>query len=147
MNNCPLAKNCLKPGGIILFTWPNPLKEGFVKCEHTYCYPLLKDIRKFAKGKNENFETKFFGYELSNKKSLVGFLKSRIKTFAVKMNLIPKTQKGRLFLKRIFQGKMIEMPASLKYLTLDKNSLIKINDDKDLHLKEPLVIYGMIKKI
>ena len=141
-----LAKNCLKPGGIILFTWPNPLKDSFVRCEHTYCYPLLKDIRKFAKGENENFETKFFGYELSNKKSLLGILKSRLKTFAVKLNLIPKTQKGRLFLKRIFQGKMIEMPNSIKYLQAEKNSLIEIKDDKELKLKDPLVIYGFIKK-
>jgi len=70
-----------------------------------------------------------------------------IKTLAIKFNLIPKTQKGRLFLKRIFQGKMIEMPSSVKYLTLDKNSLIKLSDDKDLQSKEPLVIYGIIKKI
>ena len=42
---------------------------------------------------------------------------------------------------------MIEMPISLKYLPIDRNSLIEINDDKDLKLKEPLVIYGIIKKI
>lgn len=141
-----LAKNSLKPGGLILLTWPNPLKQSFVRCKHTYCYPLLKDIRKFAKNKNENFKTKFFGYELSNKNSLLGNLKSRIKTFAVKLNLIPKTQKGRLFLKRIFQGKMIEMPNSVKFLPVEKNSLIEIKDDKDLKIKDPLVIYGYIKK-
>ena len=42
---------------------------------------------------------------------------------------------------------MIEMPNSLKYLAIDKNSLIEIKDDNDLQLKEPLVIYGIIKKI
>ena len=41
---------------------------------------------------------------------------------------------------------MIEMPRSLKYLEIDKNSLIEIKDDNDLKLKEPLVIYGIIKK-
>ena len=64
----------------------------------------------------------------------------------MKLNLIPKTQKGRLFLKRIFQGKMIEMPNSVKYLPVEKNSLIEIKDDKELTLKDPLVIYGFIKK-
>ena len=44
-----LAKKCLKPGGLILITWPNPLKKDFVKCEHTYCYPLLKDLKNFHK--------------------------------------------------------------------------------------------------
>ena len=80
-------------------------------------------------------------YELDINKKL------KIKTLAIKLNLIPKTQKGRLFLKRIFQGKMIEMPASLEYLRINKDSLIEISDDKDLKLKEPLVIYGIIKKI
>jgi SAM-dependent methyltransferase len=141
-----LAKNCLKPGGLILFTWPNPFKEGFVRCEHTYSYPSIKDIRKFVKGKNENFETKFFGYEISNKKSLIGILKSKIKNFAVKFNLIPKTQKGRQFLKRIFQGKMIQMPNTVEYLPIDKNSLIEIKDDKELKIRDPLIIYGVIKR-
>ena len=42
---------------------------------------------------------------------------------------------------------MIEMPSCLQYLKIDKNSLIEIKDDKDLQFKEPLVIYGIIKKI
>ena len=142
-----LAKKSLKPGGLILLTWPNPLKKDFVKCEHTYCYPLLKDLKKFAKDENKNFKTEFYGFEVLNKKSFLTRFKTKIKTLAIKFNLIPKTQKGRLFLKRIFQGKMIEMPASLEYLEIDKNSLIEIKDDYDLKLKEPLVIYGIIKKI
>jgi len=142
-----LAKKSLKPGGFILLTWPNPLKKDFVKCEHTYCYPLIKDLKKLSKDKNKNFKTEFFGFEALTKKSLVTIFKSKIKSLAIKLNLIPKTQKGRLFLKRIFQGKMIEMPIYLKYLPIDQNSLIEINDDKDLKLKEPLVIYGIIKKI
>ena len=142
-----LAKKSLKPGGLILLTWPNPLKKGFVKCQHTYCYPLLKDLKKFSQDENNDFKTEFYGFEVLIKKTLLTSLKSKIKSLAVKFNLIPKTQKGRLFLKRIFQGKMIAMPNSLEYLKLDKDSLIEINDDKDLQLKEPLVIYGIIKKI
>tara|TARA_B100000212_G_C27239466_1_gene475220 strand:- start:3 stop:812 length:810 start_codon:yes stop_codon:yes gene_type:complete len=142
-----LAKKALKPGGLILLTWPNPLKKGFVKCQHTYCYPLLKDLKKLSQDENNDFKTEFYGFEVLKKKTLLTSFKSKIKTLAVKLNLIPKTQKGRLFLKRIFQGKMIEMPNSLEYLKVDKDSLIEINDDKDLYLKEPLVIYGIIKKI
>ena len=142
-----LAKKSLKPGGLILLTWPNPLKKDFVKCEHTYCYPLIKELKKFTQDENKEFKTEFYGFEVLNKKSLLTSFKSKIKTLAVKFNLIPKTQKGRLFLKRIFQGKMIEMPNSLKYFATDKNSLIEIKDDNDLKLKEPLVIYGIIKKI
>ena len=140
-----LAKKSLKPGGLILLTWPNPLKKDFVKCDHTYCYPLLKDLKNFSK--NKSFKIEFYGFEALTQKSLLKSLKSKIKTLAVKFNLIPKTQKGRVLLKRIFQGKMINMPSTLKYLTIDKSSLIKINDDKDLQKKEPLVIYGIIKKI
>ncbi len=142
-----LAKRSLKPGGLILLTWPNPLKKDFVKCEHTYCYPLIKDLKKFSQDENKDFKTEFYGFEVSDKKSFLTSFKAKIKTLAVKLNLIPKTQKGRLFLKRIFQGKMIEMPNSLQYLAIDKNSLIEIKDDNDLQLKEPLVIYGIIKKI
>ena len=142
-----LAKKSLKPGGLILLTWPNPLKKDFVKCEHTYFYPLLKDLKKFSKDQNKDIKTKFYGFEVLKKKTLLTSFKTKIKTLAVKFNLIPKTQKGRLFLKRIFQGKMIEMPACLQYLKIDKNSLIEIKDDLDLQLKDPLVIYGIIKKI
>ena len=142
-----LAMKSLKPGGSILLTWPNPLKKDFVRCEHTYCYPLLKDLKSFAQDKNKNFKTEFYGFEALSKKSFLKSFKAKIKTLAVKFNLIPKTQKGRLLLKRIFQGKMIEMPDSLEYLKIDKNSLIKLNDDKDLQSKEPLVIYSIIKKI
>ena len=38
------------------------------------------------------------------------------------------------------------MPNSVKYLPVEKNSLIEIKDDKELKLKDPLVIYGFIKK-
>ena len=128
-------------------TWPNPLKKDFVKCEHTYCYPLIKDLKKFSYDENKDTKIKFYGFEVFQKKSLLTSFKSKIKTLAVKYNLIPKTQKGRIFLKRIFQGKMIEMPSCLQYLKIDKNSLIEIKDDEDLQFKDPLVIYGIIKKI
>ena len=62
-----LAKKSLKPGGLILLTWPNPLKKDFVKCEHTYCYPLIKDLKKFSKDKNKDFKTEFYGFEVLNK--------------------------------------------------------------------------------
>ena len=100
-----LAKKCLKPGGLILITWPNPLKKDFVKCEHTYCYPLIKDLKKFSQDKHKDFKTEFYGFEVLNKKSFLTSLKSKIKTLAVKLNLIPKTQKGRLFLKEFFREK------------------------------------------
>ena len=38
------------------------------------------------------------------------------------------------------------MPNSLQYLPIDKNSLIEIKDDYDLKLKDPLVVYGIIRK-
>ena len=141
------AKKSLKPGGLILLTWPNPLKKDFVKCQYTYCYPLLKDLKKFSQEENKGFNTEFYGFQILNNKSLFKIIKSKIKTLAIKLNLIPKTQKGRLFLKRIFQGKMVEMPKCIEYLKIDKDSLINITNDKDLQLKEPLVIYGIIKKI
>ena len=76
-----LAKRSLKPGGLILLTWPNPLKKDFVKCEHTYCYPLIKDLKSFQ-DENKDFKTEFYGYEVLNKKSLLTSFKSKIKNFS-----------------------------------------------------------------
>ena len=39
---------------------------------------------------------------------------SLIKRFAVRFHLIPRTMKGKEFLKRIFLGKLVPLPAELE---------------------------------
>jgi len=141
-----LALASLKPGGSIFITWPNPLKEDFVKCDHTYKYPLLSEINTFIGNNDHKYSTLFFGYGSYDSNSLSTRIKSKLKLIAKKLNLIPKTQSGRILLKRIFQGKMLVMPNLINYLEFDVTSLDSINSEKDLLSINPIVIYCHIIK-
>ena len=141
-----LALNSLKPGGSIFITWPNPLKEDFVKCEHTYKYPLISEINSFIEENRDNCSTQFYGYGSSDSNSLSSRIKSKLKLIARKFNLIPKTQSGRILLKRIFQGKLLAMPNSIDYLGVDDSSLDCVNTDQELLSLNPIVIYSRVMK-
>ena len=140
-----LAKKSLSKNGKIFLTWPNPLSTGFQKCKHTYLYPTFKDFIELFGSKMQN-KFEIFGLNYPKRNNFRTKLKAKIKEFALKLNLMPKTQKGKTFLKSIFEGKLINMPNNLNYLSNSSNDLFKLENDDDITNLDPIVLYAIIKK-
>jgi hypothetical protein len=61
-----------------------------------------------------NFEVEIYHAFPVRKQSALNSVVSLIKRFAVRNHLIPRTMKGKEFLKRIFFGKLVPLPDELE---------------------------------
>lgn len=62
-------------------------------------------------------------------KSLFSILTSFIKRAAVKLDFMPKTMRGKVLLKKIFQGNLVVYPKKIKHDLFDYKNPTKIPDD------------------
>jgi len=102
----------LKKGGRILMCFPNRSLPDFHPSPHSFHYyspPEMKIIMEKA-----GFELEMFGDSPVSIYSFRDRLISGMKKAAVRMNLMPRTLKGRALLKRIFLGRLIPIPAEIE---------------------------------
>ncbi len=107
------AKRVLRPGGTLIIGSANKEWEGFNPSPYSHVYFTASDLKKNLDA--EGFSTTLFA-DCNVEKD--GGLKSvaidMLKKTAVKLNLIPKTMKGKELLKRLFHGRLQPLPAELK---------------------------------
>jgi hypothetical protein len=60
------------------------------------------------------FKIEFFGAFYTKPDSSKDIGISLIKRFAIRLNLMPKTMRGKEFLKRIFFGKLFDIPSEIR---------------------------------
>jgi SAM-dependent methyltransferase len=105
------CRRILRPGGKVLIATANKDLYDFNPSPYSITYYGVVDLTAlFA---NEGFGTEFFGdtnvYNVSYRQRLL----RPIKKVAVALNLIPKTMKGKRWLKRLIFGELQPMPAEL----------------------------------
>lgn len=106
------CRRVLKKKGKVLLCTVNKDWSGFNKSPFSFKYfsaPELADLFK-----KHNFETEIFGAFKALPDSFLAKAISLVKRIAVKFHLIPKTMKGKEKFKRIFYGKLLEMPPEIK---------------------------------
>ena len=139
-----LVKKVLKKGGKFIISSPNPFYPGFNKSDHSFVYPIYSMIQDLSlKHKFDSFSV--FGYQTFTP-SFISRLKTRLKSIAVKLNLIPKTMSAKILLKRIFEGTMTTLPDTLNYSKINHKDLLKIENDEFLSSYYPKILYFQLKK-
>ena len=101
----------LKEGGVFVVCTVNKDWEDFHPSPYTYKYFSVPELYELMK---KNFqEVKLYGGFPTNTGGTKSEIASLIKRLAVKLHIIPRSLKGRAYLKRIFMGKLIPLPPEI----------------------------------
>ena len=124
------CKRVLRKGGSILIVSANKNVNGFNPSSYSHKYYSVPELRK--KLYNQGFLTYFYGYCSILNISIYQKFFSPIKKLAIKFKLIPRTMKGKQFLKRIVFGKLVKFPDKLSLNDIENfnNNLISIPKNK-----------------
>lgn len=108
------TQRVLRKGGILIVSTVNKDWSDFNKSPFSYKYYSVPELFSFLK--DHNFKNiKFFGDCPISTKSFKDKIISIIKRIAVKFHLIPKTMKSKEIFKRLFFGKLSELPSEVKH--------------------------------
>jgi len=119
------AKRVLRPGGQLLITNVNKDIKDFHPSPHTYFYHGVTELNQQLT--ELGFSPRFWGFQKLTDNSTMQLLASPIKRLLSKLNLLPKSMKGKLFLRRIVFGKLIQLPRSIDRSSSEVADLTEIN--------------------
>ena len=101
----------LRPGGAVLMCMPNKDLYDFNPSPHSTTYYNAMDLEKPLQ--ENGFVGRFFASTPVSQISWKQKILRPLKKLAVSFNLIPKSMKGKEFLKRLVFGEMVVMPPEL----------------------------------
>lgn len=122
------VSNILKPSGKLLLSSVNPEWHGFNPSPFSRQYFSLDELNELLKNNFAKNEA-FLGFEDVPKSS--NMMKVVLKKYAVRYGLIPKTMTGKALLKRIFFGKLVQLPRELATQHGELKELVSLNAIRD----------------
>jgi ubiquinone/menaquinone biosynthesis C-methylase UbiE len=122
------AKRVLRKGGSLLISTANKDLFDFTPSPYSSDYFGTKELLEALE--KSGFEANLYGYhsvdEVSNRQKLL----RPIKFLASHMNLVPRTMKGKEWLKRVFFGSLVTMPTSIESVDFSFQKPTKINNSE-----------------
>jgi len=106
------ARRGLSEGGMIIICTANKDVHGFNPSPYSYKYLSAPDLFNLLK-KNGFIKIALYGDSPVTTGNIKDIIVSLIKRMAIALHLIPKTMKGKEFLKRIFMGKLSQIPSEI----------------------------------
>jgi ubiquinone/menaquinone biosynthesis C-methylase UbiE len=114
MDSVAFVKECkrmLRPEGKLLICNANKNLPDFNPSPHSVNYFSPPDFERLLEP--FGFELECFGDSKVDENQFKNYLLTRIKKNAIRLRLIPDTMAGKKYLKRIFFGKLVNLPAEL----------------------------------
>ncbi len=102
----------LRPGGVLIICTANKDWPDFNPSPFSHRYFSVPELHELLG--SHGFSSIFYGAFPDFTHSTLDHVKSFIKKIAVKMHLMPKTMKGKVLLKRLFFGGLVQMPKEFK---------------------------------
>ena len=106
------CKRILKKEGLVLICTANKNWEGFNSSPFSVKYFSVPELLNLFK--TNNFEVELLGNFPADSVSFMDKCKLIARKAAVSLHIIPKTMKGKEKLKRIFYGKLVDLPKEIK---------------------------------
>lgn len=106
------CRRILRPGGALLICCANRDWAGFSPSVLTHRYFSVPELHGILA--QAGFHVEVFGAFPATARSYSGRVISFIRTVGVRLRLIPKTQRGKEFLKRLFYGRLVELRAEVE---------------------------------
>lgn len=136
------AKRVLRDDGKLIICTVNKDWEDFHPSPYTCRYFAVPELRDLLKDKFS--EIKLYGGFPVTKEGIKDVLVSHIKRVALKFNLIPGSLKARAYLKRIFMGKLMPLPAEVYEGMAPYEEPVEIACDRVC--KDYKIVYVVAKK-
>ena len=122
------AHRVLRPGGELLLVTCNKDLFDFTPSPFSHCYYGVLELGE-ALGRF-GFATRFYGYTEVGRLPLRQRVLRPIKAIAGRLGLIPRTMHGKSWLKKLFFGRMTEMPASIAELAYSYSEPVPLAADR-----------------
>ncbi|MFC1491397.1 class I SAM-dependent methyltransferase [Nitrospinota bacterium] len=106
------CRRILRDGGVLLICSVNKEWPDFNRSPFSVDYYSISELSGLLR--DHGFSVEPFGAFRVDEASLVSKIVSRVRRIAVALNLIPRTMKGKEFLKRLFYGKAKPLPPELE---------------------------------
>ena len=137
------AHRILKKGGCLIICTANKDWSNFNPSPYSVQYYGVPELYNLTS--SFGFEVKMYGSFPDHQDTTLSKVISLIKKVSVKFHLMPKTMKGKVLLKKIFMGKMVNYPEKLSDDLFDYTPSVKIPHSKidKIHTS----IFAVCKKI
>jgi ubiquinone/menaquinone biosynthesis C-methylase UbiE len=124
------AMRVLDSGGVLLISSVNPQWTGFNPSPFSTKYYSATELVVLLRA--QGFEAELYAAFRESEEGPVAAAVHALKVVAVKLHLIPKTMKGKEFLKRIFLGRLTPIPCELTPNIAPLEPLVRIEEAEDL---------------
>jgi ubiquinone/menaquinone biosynthesis C-methylase UbiE len=122
------AKRVLRKGGCLLISTANKDLFDFTPSPYSNDYLGAKELYQTLE--RSDFGASLYGYHSVNETSTRQKIFRPIKFLASHLNLVPRTMRGKEWLKRIFFGSLVEMPSSIENVKFAYVEPTKIPNDQ-----------------
>jgi len=124
------ARRVLRPGGLLLISTANCEWTGFNPSRFSMRYFNARELGDVMT--SYGFYTRLLAGFPENTHGLSHGVIALLRRVAARFHLIPKTMKGKGWLKRIFYGKLTPLPQQLAEGMFEPEPLVDIGDSTDL---------------
>lgn len=124
------ARRVLRPGGVLLISSVNCEWPGFSPSPFSTRYFNARELAEALV--RHGFGVRLLAGFPEDTSGLIRGCVSLIRRAAVRFHLIPKTMKGKEWLKRIFYGKLTAIPRRLSEGMLEREPLVDVGDSNDV---------------
>lgn len=139
------ARRLLRDGGILIICSANKDWSGFNPSPHSYKYFSVPELYDLLHGNNFN-DISLYGDCPVRAGTVIDKVISVIKRVAVRFHVMPKTMKGKEFLKRVFMGKLVPLPPEIKDGMVEYTPPVQIHHDKPNIGYKVIYAVGSIKQ-
>lgn len=136
------ARRVLRPGGVLLISTVNCEWPGFNPSPFSTKYFNARElVESLAK---HDFQIRLLAGFPEDTSGVIRGCVSLIRRVAVRLRLIPKTMKGKEWLKRLFYGKLTPIPRRLTERMFEPEPLVEVNASMDLRRYRFLYAIGTL---
>lgn len=121
------AHRVLRPGGRLIMSTVNREWRDFNPSPFSRWYPAAADLRTLLETRFSSVD--IYGAFPVSGASPAGAAISLVKRLAIRLRLIPKTMRGKRWLKRMFLGKLVPVPHEITGDLASEAPLIRVAGD------------------
>jgi ubiquinone/menaquinone biosynthesis C-methylase UbiE len=136
------AQRVLRPGGMLMVCTVNRRWGGFNRSPHSVRYFDAEELRSLLD--QHGFTVQIYGGFPDRTDSMTKRLVSTIRSAAVRWRLIPRTMKGKQWLKRLFYGQLTALEREVREQMAPLAPLVELPPRSDTHQFK--VLYAVARR-
>jgi len=121
------CRSTLAPDGVLILATANPARLGFIRSPHSTSYFTGPELASLLR--TRGFAVELFGGFPVHEDGVGGRVVGHVRQAADALHVIPRTMKGKEFLKRLVFGKLVAFPPEVTASTGTYRPPVPLDDD------------------